>query len=177
MVHEYLMVDERLKNYFEDACDILDSLDIEYGPIRKVTVNSRAKTRWGQCRHDLAEDYYDIEINSVLLTASYRALMDTLLHELLHAHEDRFCHTGEWKRCADLVNGCYMYNIKRATSAAEKNIDMNQIINYKYKITCNICGNVNMYARKSKIVKMIMRNPYSCRCGKCDGTDFTVEEM
>lgn len=171
------MVDARLKNYFEDACDMLDSLDIEYGPIRNVTVNTRAKSRWGQCRHNITTDCYDIEISSMLLNTSYRAIMDTVLHELLHAHKDRFCHTGEWKKCAELVNDCYMYNIKRTTSAAEKNIDMSAIKQYKYKITCTTCGNTNLYIRKSKIVKMILADPHgSCRCGKCNGTDFIVKE-
>lgn len=172
------MIDRRLKRFFEDACDILDNLNIEYGPIGDVTVNSRAKTRWGQCCYSKFEDIYNIEISSRLLqqNVSYTAVMDTVIHELLHCHEDRMCHTGEWKRCADLVNKYFGYNIKRTADAAEKDIENERISMAKYIITCNSCGHVNGYLKKGKIVKILLKRPKGvCKCAICGNSDFTVE--
>lgn len=174
------MVDKRLRKYYDDACCILNTLGIEFGPIIDVSVNTRAKSRWGQCRYNNTTKMFSIEISSVLLeeNVAYKDIMDTMLHELLHCNTKRLNHTGEWKRCANLVNLNYDYNIKRATTAAEKNIDLNKIVNYKYIITCNDCGSTNKYVRKSKIVRLLMRNPNGpCRCGICNGQSFTVEEI
>ncbi len=172
------MVDKRLERFYEDACDILDSLNIEYGPIGDVTVNTRAKTRWGQCCYSRFEEIYNIEISSRLLESdvAYTDVMDTVIHELLHCHEDRMCHTGEWKRCANLVNASYGYNIKRTANAAEKNIENERISKAKYIITCNSCGAVNGYLKKSKVVKLLLKQPKGiCRCAICGNSDFTVE--
>ena len=174
------MIDSRLKEYFENAKMILDKLGIEYGNVTDVSVNTRAKSRWGQCIYDKASDSYRITINSLLLdeTVSYKAVMDTVIHELLHCHKDRFCHTGEWKRCANLVNMRFGYNIKRTTSAAEKNIEPSALSTgeVKYVVTCECCGASSKYKRRSKIVKLVSANPYgSCRCGCCGGTSFTLD--
>lgn len=172
------MIDKRLERFYEDACDILDSLDIEYGPVRSVTVNTRAKTRWGQCRHSKFEDIYDIEICSRLLApdVSYTDVMDTVLHELLHCHKDRMCHTGEWKRCAELVNLRYGYDIQRAASSAEKNIANDRLSTAKYIVTCNGCGSVSGYLKKGKIVKILLKQPNgTCKCSICGSNSFTVK--
>lgn len=172
------MIDRRLKGYFEEAQNILDNLDIEYGYVSDVVVNSRAKSRWGQCSYNTITDTYKIQISAVLLEegVSYKAIMDTMLHELLHCHKDRFCHTGEWKKCAELVNDCYDFNIKRATTAAEKNIDIRKITTeYKYVVTCDSCGATAKYKRRAKIVQLISKQPVgSCRCGCCGGDAFSL---
>ena len=173
------MIDTRLKGYIEDAMNMLDNLGIEYGPVRNVTVNTRAKSRWGQCRYN--GETFDIQISSMLLQkdVSYKAVMDTVLHELLHCHEDRLCHTGEWKRCAELVNDCYDYNIKRVTSAAEKNIALTyNTSTVKYKVVCNKCGTVTNYKRMGRVVKLLKKCPNgTCRCSLCGSKSFTVKEV
>lgn len=172
------MIDKRLIRFFEDACDILDNLNIEYGPVGEVTVNTRAKTRWGQCRYSKFEDIYDIEICSRLLESdvSYEDVMDTMIHELLHCHKDRMCHTGEWKRCANLVNKYYGYDIQRTASSSEKNIANDRINMAKYVVTCNGCGSVSGYLKKGKVVKILMKKPNgTCKCNICGSDSFTVE--
>ena len=172
------MVDSRVKQYFEDACDMLDSLDIKYGPITDVTVNTRVKSRWGQCTYNKVSNSFKIEISAILLKGDYRAIMDTMLHELLHAHKNRLSHTGEWKRCAELVNDCYMYDIKRATSAAEKHIDLQTTKKYKYIVTCTGCGAVSKYVRKGKVIRLLQSElTGSCTCGVCGGKHFILKEI
>lgn len=174
-------MNKKLEMYFEDACDILDSLDIEYGPVKEVKINSRATSRWGMCRRNRYEDSYSIEISSELLKddVSYEAVMDTMIHELLHTHKDRMCHTGEWKRCANLVNEVYGYNIKRCTSAAEKNIDMEKKVQpYKYNVVCNNCGRSYGYRKKSKVIKSLLMHPHNHDCTCCCGSsDLTLYKL
>lgn len=169
----------------EDAKDVLDSLNIEYGNILAVVVNSRAKSRWGRCCSK-GNNNYIIEISERLLQydVSWEAAMNTMIHELLHAHKDRMCHTGEWKRCANLVNANYpQYNIKRCTSSEEKGLKdehhRTRKESYKYEIICNKCGQIDKYKRKSEVVKLILANPENsgCRCTLCKGTSFTIKSF
>ena len=171
------MVDARLEKYFDDACLILDNLGIVYGPVRNVIVNTRAKARWGRCRYNKTRDYFDIELSSELLQdcVPYKAVMDTMLHELLHCNRNRLKHTGEWKACANIVNTAYGYNIKRATNPVEKNLPIKETQSAKYVVICKNCGNINYYKRAGKVVKLLMKNPEgSCLCNICKGTSFTV---
>ena len=170
---------------FRDAREVLDSLNIEYGNILAVNVNSRAKSRWGRC-YSKGNNNYVIEISERLLQydVSWEAAMNTMIHELLHAHKDRMCHTGEWKRCANLVNRKDpQYNIKRCTSSEEKGIPeehyKSRNESYKWEIVCDKCGTVDKYKRKSNVVKLILANPKNsgCRCTVCNGTMFTVKEF
>lgn len=175
-----MTIHEKLNLAVQDTKDILDDLNIEYGPIDRVEVNFRASSRWGMCTYHRATGTYTVEVSSRLLVdgVEWEALLDTLVHEFLHAYRGRMSHTGEWKRCAELVNRNYDWlNIKRCTSSEEKGIER-RISDYKYLITCDRCGTVSAYKRKSKVVELIMRSPKnnSCRCGKCKGNSFTVKE-
>ena len=174
---------ERLELAIQDTKDVLDDLGIEYGPVERVEVNFTAKCRWGRCAYNRVRGTYSIEISSRLLVegVEWEAMLNTLIHEYLHAHKDRMCHTGEWKRCANLVNREYpCYNIKRCTSSEEKGFSEAEIESqYKYRIICDRCGTVSKYRKKSKIVSLIMRQSKgsSCRCGKCGSNNFTVESL
>lgn len=169
-----------VKQLFKDAKDILDSLGIPYSDRINLTVNSRAKSRWGCSKQRFISGhyYYTLEISSMLLgdDVSYLAAMDTMIHELLHCHFKHRGHTGEWKRCAEMVNKAYpQYNIKRCTSAEEKG--MTDIRQFKYAITCERCGTVSEYQRYSKIVKLVETQPGRCRCGKCRSAKLKVEVL
>ena len=167
----------KLQKAVRDTMEILDSLNIDFGPIDEVNVNTRAKSIWGRCIQHRSTNTYSISISSELLKdeVSYEALMDTVIHEFLHAHENRMCHTGEWKRCANLINKKYGYNIKTSTSPDEKGLETKEK-KAKYIITCDVCGTENKYMRKSKIVKLIMARPKNslCRCGCCGSQNFTI---
>lgn len=177
----------KLERAYNDAKEILDELNIPYGPIVDIRVNYRATSRWGMCSYRSSINGFIIEISSMLLEdgVSHDVLMDTMIHELLHAHKSRMRdgHKGSWKTCANVVNYYYpQYNIKRCTSAAEKGIDKytgHRKELYKYEIVCDGCGYVDRYQRKSKIVKMILANPKhaSCWCSFCKSHSFTVKTL
>lgn len=170
-----MTIHEKLWSAVKDTKDILDSLNIEYGPIDEVEINFRATSRWGQCIYHRATGTYTVEVSSRLLVdgVEREALLDTLVHEFLHAHTGRMSHTGEWKRCAELVNRKYAMNIKRCTSNEEKGVEPQ----YKYLITCDKCGIATAYKRKNRVVEFIMRSPKNnimCKCGKCGSRNFTI---
>lgn len=105
------------------ACmEKLDKLGIPYGNILEVTINTRAKSRWGQCRH--CAEGHKINISARLLDDStdIRGLENTILHELLHTAPGCNNHGAVWKAYAEKVNAAYGYNIKRASTAYEKGV-------------------------------------------------------
>lgn len=170
---------KNINTLIEDTKDVLDELNIPYGPILNVTINYRAKSRWGRCTK--VYNGYKIEISSILMEdrISWEAAMDTMIHEFLHAYTGRMSHTGEWKRLAELVNREFpQYHIERTTSAMEKGISTREIeAQFKYFITCDGCGTISKYRKKSKVVTHIMNNPKNSGyyCNKCGSKKFTVK--
>lgn len=173
---------EKLRLAIVDATDVLDDLGIKYGPINDVVINYRSVRRWGQCSYSRATGKYTIEISIRLLNddnIEWEAVLNTVIHEFLHAYSGRMCHTGEWKRCADLVNKKYpIYNIKRCSSADEIGLSEEAITSsYNYKISCNKCGTISYCKRKSKVVKLLMAGSTTCKCRKCGNNTFTVQSL
>ena len=169
-----------LQKYFKECIDELDVIGIPYGNITEVAVNYRAKSRWGQCKK--VGKNYKININSDLLhdDASEKGLKETIIHEILHTCPRCMCHTGEWKRLASLVNGCYGYNIKRCNNAADKGMEdfynnhteitEARHMEYKYYFRCTGCGQIIKRKKESKFTK----NYTNYRCGACHGR---IEKM
>ena len=72
-----------MKNLYEVASICmyeLESIGIKYGKIKGITINYRAKSRWGQCQKK--GNVYYINISEKLLQDStpLEALKDTIIH-------------------------------------------------------------------------------------------------
>ena len=156
---------KNLEKLFNECKMELDNIGIEYGDITDVTINTRAKKRWGQCRQHGSTYSINISVRLLQDDVSDIATKNTIIHEILHTCEGGMCHTGEWKRLANLVNDCYScYNIKTKTSSKEKGIEP-EPIEYKYELRCKKCGKVYRHQRMCKSVKY----PEWYRCGVCGG--------
>ena len=160
---------KNIKTLYLDAMDIMDELGIKTGKIQSVLWNSRLRSVWGRCTYNRKFNTYKIELNPILAgdDVSWEDAMNTMIHEVLHAHKDRMCHTGEWKRCAELVNKEYpIYNITRCTSAEEKGVADKMTRTANYTVKCNQCGHTYTYTRAGKVVKLIQTYPtnHGCRC-------------
>lgn len=169
-----------LKTLLQDAKDVLEDLNIPYGKIVRCTINYTAQRRWGRCRQ-VGTNEYEVEISYKLMTddVEWEAAMNTMIHELLHAHKNRMCHTGEWKRCAELVNREYpIYNIKRCSSAEERGV-AETTPRYKYKVICHGCGNVCKYMRGGKAIQKIRAKGSQSGyfCAVCRSHDLEVEVL
>ena len=154
--------------YHECLADV-HNLGILTGKINSVTVDTRAKKRWGLTRKN-PDGTFDININVSLLydTTDDWATKNTVAHEILHTVKGCFDHKALWQEYANRMNAAYGYNIKRCTSFAEKGLEpVGRIRNeeYKYTLTCTCCGGKHYYKRLSKAVQ----HPEWFRCGRCNG--------
>ena len=144
----------------------LDAIRIPYKKPSNFEVNSRAKHRWGQCRHE--------ENGRIVISVSERLLhsdvsdvsaMDTIIHELLHTVPGCSNHGAKWKHYAEVVNSAYpQYHIKRTATFEDKGV-VPDPVSYKYKIFCIKCGASSYYARCTKAVRF----PSLYKCSRCGG--------
>lgn len=151
-----------------------DSYHIPYSNnIMSVTINTRAKRRWGQTRK--VNGNYSINLNAALLTDNLddQAAKNTLMHELLHTCPNCMNHGYEWQRWGKIVqsksNG--RYSIERTTSAEKVGIPNYHVNHYKYVLKCKKCGYEYKYMKLSKYVQ----NYEHCRCGVCKGALEFIE--
>lgn len=148
-----------------ECMEKLDAIGIEYGNIKEVTVNTRAKKRWGQCC--TVPGGFSININVDLLDErnSVEGLENTIIHELLHSCKGCMNHGEKWKSLARKVKSAYGYEIKRCNSSSDKGVEHQREIAYKYIIQCEKCKKLIKRQRKS----MIVEYPSLYRCGTCGG--------
>lgn len=167
---------EKLTERFNNCLILMDEIQMDYGKITDVTVNSRAKTRWGQCKakrvgwNAIGDPVYTFSINisDVLLEdgVPVEALQNTIIHEILHTCPDCQNHGEEWKRRAAIVKQKLGYDIKRCESVREKGIPeaiIQRTDDAKYIVKCKGCGRL---VKKNRMCS-IVRNPSLWNCGYC----------
>ncbi len=168
-----------LQNLTDECIKEIVALGIKPGAISDVLINSRAKTRWGQCKAK-SDGTFEIQISERLLKddrVSDDSCKETIIHEILHTCEGCMKHTGKWKIFAERTNAAYGYNIKRTTSSSEKGIEehISSGIMPKYMFTCRNCGIVIYRKRESKFTRNYRR--YCCaRCGAADWSRRRIAE-
>ncbi len=174
-----------LQKEFCNCIGLMDEIDMDYGNIVDVTVNRRAKRRWGQCRRKyigMGSDkkpkyYYTINISEILLDerVPLESLKNTIIHEILHTCPGCANHGPEWKRRAAKVKKELGYDIKRTDTPKEKGVGEDMVSTKqkpKYAIRCKKCGQIIIRERMSKIIKY----PEYYRCGIC-GSSFEHCEL
>lgn len=166
---------KNLQKLAQDCMKELDALGIPYAVPTEFVVNTRAKSRWGQCRRSPYGDFsINISVRLLQDDVSDAAAKDTIIHELLHTVKGCLNHGPAWKRYADQVNRAYpQYHIKTSASSSEKGIAETAVpVAYKYKLGCDFCGTYKLYSRKTKAITY----PHRFRCGRCNGRLY-VEEV
>lgn len=132
--------------------------DDKIAPICRV--NTRATSFWGKC-HKTKGTFW-VEVVEELLTVKEKDIMNTLVHEVLHTCKDCMNHGPQWKAYANIMNQKYGYNIKRTTSAEEKDI-VRTDDDYKYIIQCEKCKTKIHRQKTSRLIQH--PNYYRCKCG------------
>ena len=169
-----------LNKLLSEVLEDFDALDIKYGKIVEITPNSRAKSRWGQCRKK--HQGYCININVALLADNIgdQGAKETIAHEVCHTIKGCMNHGATWKHYAQLLS-VFGYNIKRTNSAADKGLNTEQYLankNYKYEIRCEKCCTASFYQKRGKAITAIMTQKYhGYRCGKCGSHQLKVIEL
>ena len=145
-----------LQEYGLKCMEMLDALAIPYGNVLEIVVNTRAGSRWGQCRK--IPSGYSININADLLNEknAEEGLINTLLHELIHTCPNCMNHGEIWKNYAARVYRRYGYDVKRTSSAEDKGVvekTVGRKEDYKYFCKCEKCGYVWKYKRMCDTVR------------------------
>ena len=143
----------------------LKAIGITCGHVEALSVNYRAKKRWGVCKR--TPGGFAIEIAAVLLedNVPLASLKNTLIHELLHTCPGCDNHGAKWKALAQRVNQAYGYGIRRLASPEEKGVAAPEAAQVKYRFVCQGCGQTVARMRSSRFTENYTRY----RCGKCGG--------
>lgn len=161
-----------LEKMFDEALDIVKA-NIGTNELRKIyrpiTINYRAKRRWGQCTNSYDGERARIEISSRILAdeVPYDATMNVIIHEILHAVKGCSGHTGLWKRLANRITNRTKYAITRCDSAASFGLEEEQQkLMRQYAVKCTCCGKTYYKSKMTKVIK----HPEWYRCGICRGS-------
>lgn len=148
------------------------ALGISIGKIDNYTINTRAKSRLGQCVKKSC-GRFDINISAVLLREDIPIdeLKSTLYHEILHTCYGCFNHGARWQELAHKASAAYGVEVSRTASKTEKSA---QILTEervakrgqpKYRYQCVDCGCVIERYRESNFT----RYPNNYCCASCHG--------
>ncbi len=160
MEHKQNNFDSLLKTVLSEAAaaglPVSDKIDM------KVSVNSRAKKRFGMCI--LKNGRYTIELSSRLLDAPELSCRQTIAHELIHTCPGCDNHGTLFKKYAAVMNRKYGYNIRRTNSNEEMGLEnTSNNAYYKYILECQKCGARIKRMKYSSVVADPSR--YTCICG------------
>ena len=164
-----------IKAVYDECMRELNKIGI-YPPNATVTVNTRAKSRWGQTK--LRDGNYSINIASVLVSdeSPIKACKSTMFHEILHTMPNCMNHGKVWQGYVDRVNKAYGYNISRVSASNEgdkQGVKLEREINYHYTITCQDCKRQWKYQRDCNITKAFRANK-RLDCPYCKTSNFTM---
>lgn len=154
-----------LDKMLQKAIKQVTDLGIELSkPINPKVRNYKATSYFGQCRYRSREYRFEITISDYHLTDGYENVMDTLVHEVLHACKNARGHGEVWKRYANMVNKAYKYDIQRCGTYSMK-IPTEKRPKANYIIECKECKHQYKRTRMSKIIKFYK----DYVCGECNG--------
>ena len=164
-----------LNALFYQCLEEVHNAGIITGNIVNITINTRAKARFGQCKYNSARKTYSINISNEILKddVSDESTKDTIIHEILHTCKNAMNHKAEWKKLAEIMNNTYGYNIKRTSSYEEKGVNRPATRENKYALICENCGKTYYYKRWSKP----LANPSKYRCGVCHKSQLKVKNL
>ena len=169
-----------LQKLFEKCIGLVEQLGIPHGEIECVTVNTRAKKRWGQAKRvgtKWGNAKWHININARLLAEDVDDSIteSVILHEILHTVPGCFGHQQKWKSLAALLNQRYGYRIHTTDTydtlgieplpeelAARAGVPHSS---FPYQVRCMKCGTVLGRRRMSKLIRF----PAGYRHAGCGG--------
>lgn len=126
----------------------------------RVRLNRRARTRFGCCIRK--EGKYTIELSAQLAEqGSGDAILQVLVHEVLHTCYGCSNHGVRWKGYAQRMNEAYGYHIRRTDNYIGLGLEDDRPV--RYYVVCGKCGRRIPRMKRSPLVDHPER--YRCACG------------
>lgn len=126
----------------------------------QVRINRRARTRFGCCVR--REGRYTIELSAQLAEqGSEAAVLQVLVHEVLHTCYGCANHGERWKGYARRMNEAYGYCIRRTDNYDGLGLADQRPV--RYYVVCTQCGRRIPRMKRSPLVDHPER--YRCTCG------------
>lgn len=145
-----------------------------YPHFHKIVVR-KAHSYWGNIR--VRNGSYELHISKLIESIpdekmAYKALNDTVIHELIHTIPGCFNHGDKFVSIANKVNKMYSgYNVKIKNSTSEYGFRYKKENKYKYLFHCNTCGNEVCYMRAPKYDV----SEYTCL--KCNTSNLSLVKL
>ena len=185
-------MEQKLNKLFLECVDELSKIGIDildtkqYGEIT-ISFAKRNNKRYGCCKQEEPDKNYKvvtrigrrrviryerfnkhhIEISKWVMELDETIIKNTIMHELIHCMPYCNNHGEIFKKCANLINSEYGYDISRVGNKKKdfekSNVEFNEEVKYNYRIICNGCKQEFFRQRISKNFKA------KFRCGKCGG--------
>jgi len=164
---------KNLKMLYDECYEMVVNCGITPVPIKSVTVNSRATSRWGACKYHWEYDNKNqkyviccaIEISKSILgdDSDLNAVKSTIIHEILHAANPGEHHGGNWKKDARKIMNRYPeIKITRTSSSEEFGIAQPKT---KYAVVCEKCGYELGRNRMCKLIRYPNEFVHGGGCG------------
>lgn len=127
----------------------------------------RGTTQWLNNNHEISYNPKILKINS-------QSIMETVIHELLHAIKYGRGHTGHWKHYAIMISNRTKYDIQRLHNSDEWTEVARPTHTYRYEIWCENCN--KLLARYSKMTKAV-KNTKNYLCKRCHRSNLSVKDL
>jgi len=135
-------------------------IPVSWGICPQVRLNRRARTRFGCCIRKGRT--YTIELSAKLAEeGSEDAILQVLVHEVLHTCYGCSNHGARWKSYAQRMNAAYGYRVRRTDNYMELGIEDDRPM--RYWVVCDKCGRRIPRMKRSPLVDHPER--YRCTCG------------
>ena len=155
-----------LNMMFEHAMSIVEKCNIQAGDIAEIKVSTRARRRYGLCSYKNGRYYITISEFILADDTIYKAVLETIIHEILHTCVGCMNHGKLWKHYANRIKRMTGYEVTRTSARSKFGLEPYEKQGKdNYVFVCEDCGQVIRRSRMSKFVK----NYDLYRCGKCGG--------
>lgn len=143
----------KIWEYIEHCERLLERLNIQTTMVSDVFVLDDIEDCWGLCHEIEKGKEYQISINISLIDLAFqniaifgketfqcKALIETIMHELLHTIRGCFDHGKKWHYFVNKVNQAYKLDIKVADTFFEKDVRKEvYFAGYNYILECSNC--------------------------------------
>lgn len=140
----------------------VESVGLKPSPIDDTLELSNSASALGSCKKEMVG--FTISISKYIKNNDEKELMNTLVHEVLHAVPKCFNHGAQWRAAASLMNEKFNYGIERLANDSVANLTpQHQAVLKRYAIKCADRGQEIYRQTQSKVIKH--PEMYSCGCG------------